>query len=85
MIDLINKRRCLKELMSYDFILTELNLYLNSHPYDKNALKMHSEISDKAETLRKNFTNTFGPLTAANSKNSEKWEWIQGPWPWEND
>ena len=56
MVDIISKRRLLKELMSYDFILNELNLYLNSHPTDKKALKMHCEAADKAEALRKRYT-----------------------------
>lgn len=84
MIDIINKKRLLKELMSYDFILTELNLYLNSHPNDKNALKMHCEIADKAEALRKRYTKEFGPLTAATNNTPDSWDWVCGPWPWEN-
>ena len=85
MVDIINKRRLLKELMSYDFILNELNLYLNSHPLDKKALKMHSETTDKAEALRKRYAKEYGPLTAATNNNSESWDWICSPWPWEND
>ena len=85
MIDIINKRRLLKELMSYDFILNELNLYLDSHSNDKKALRMHKEIAEKAEILRKQYTKDFGPLTAATNNNAESWDWICGPWPWEND
>ena len=85
MIDTINRRKLLKELMSYDFILTELNLYLNSHPSDKKALRMHCEAADKAEALRRRYAQAYGPLTAATNNNSEKWEWVCGPWPWENE
>lgn len=85
MIDMINRRKLLNELKSYDFILTELNLYLDSHPNDKTALQMHCEASKNAEALRKKYTQTYGALTAATSGDSESWQWIKGPWPWEND
>ena len=85
MIDMINKRRLLKELMAYDFILTELGLYLNSHPTDQNALKMHSEVSQKSKNLRSRYVQTYGPLSSSENRSTEKWEWIEGPWPWENN
>ena len=84
MMDAINRRKLLNELKSYEFILTELNLYLNSHPMDRNALKMHAEAADKAECLKKRYVQAYGPLTARGNTNPEKWEWINGPWPWEN-
>lgn len=85
MIDNIKRRNLLKELQSYDFVLTELNLYLNSHQNDKNALKMHCEISERATMLRNEFSQKYGALTASSSGNSECWQWVKGPWPWEND
>ncbi len=85
MIDMVKRRKLLRELQSYDFILTELNLYLDSHPNDKNALQMHCEASEKAKLLKKEFSQNYGPITAASSGNSECWQWIKGPWPWEND
>lgn len=85
MIDAINRRKLLKEIKALDFILTELNLYLNSHPNDCNALKMHKETADKAKCLNDKYVSMYGPLTARENNNSDKWEWICGPWPWEND
>lgn len=85
MIDKINRRKLLNELKSYDFILTEFNLYLDSHPTDKKALKMHCEATEKAKALRTRYTQAYGPLTAADNTNPDKWEWICGPWPWENE
>lgn len=85
MIDVIKRRKLLNELKSYDFILTELNLYLDSHPNDKNALQMHCEASKNAEALRNQYSSCYGPLTASSSDNTECWQWIKGPWPWEND
>lgn len=85
MIDNINRRKLMNELKSYDFILTELNLYLDSHPNDERALRMHREASEKAEVLKRKYTQVYGPLTAASNTNPNNWDWICGPWPWEND
>ena len=84
MMDAINKKKLMKEIKAYDFILTELNLYLNSHPNDKRALKMQTEAADKAECLTKRYNQIYGPLTARNNADTENWNWIKGPWPWEN-
>ena len=27
---------------------------------------------------------SFGPITAMANSSCDSWEWIQGPWPWEN-
>jgi spore coat protein JB len=35
----------LNELQALDYALVELTLYLNSHPYDENAIKQHNELS----------------------------------------
>lgn len=84
MIDAVNRRKLKKELMAHDFVLTELGLYLNSHPDDQRALQMHCEIAGKAEELRRRFVKAYGPIVAAENKNSENWDWVKGPWPWEN-
>ena len=33
----------LKEIMAVDFSLVELNLYLDTHPLDQRALRLHNE------------------------------------------
>ena len=78
------KRNLLKNMMSLDFILTELCLYLNSHPDDKRALLMHKEIREKAEDARKMYEKAYGPIVSNGNNSSETWEWVKGPWPWEN-
>lgn len=85
MADVINRRKLMRELSAYDFVLDELTLYLDSHPNDKNALKMFSQASQKAKELRMRYVQTYGPLTPSENRSDDTWEWIKGPWPWEND
>lgn len=74
----------MKQLMSYDFVAHELTLFLDTHPTDMKALEMHSAVSKKAMELRKEYEDAYGPLTASANLSTEKWAWIEGPWPWEN-
>ena len=84
MIDVIARKKLLKEIMQYDFVLNELTLFLDTHPDSCEAIKMFYEIQSKAELLKKEYTNLFGPLTPYVRNNTEVWEWSKGPWPWEN-
>jgi spore coat protein JB len=76
--------KMLKEIMALDFMAIELNLYLNTHPYDQKALMIFVNTAQRAKMLRDNYESMYGPLTAAAS-NSFPWPWIESPWPWEAD
>jgi len=84
MIDTIAKKKLLTEIMQYDFVLTELNLYLDTHPDECRAISMFYEIQEKAECLKRDYTRLFGPITPSVRSNTDTWEWSKGPWPWEN-
>jgi spore coat protein JB len=74
--------RMLKEVMALDFMAIELNLYLNTHPYDQKALMIFVNTVQRAKMARENYERMFGPITASAS-NSFPWPWIEDPWPWE--
>jgi len=70
-------------LMAVDFTLLDLNLYLNTHPYDTRALNLYNSNVQKAMMLRNQYQNMFGPLNQRAFSGSP-WQWINEPWPWEN-
>jgi len=74
----------LKQLMAYDFMQLELNLFLDTHPNNARALRKFSEINKKASELREYYETNFGPITTSAVKSTEEWSWINSPWPWEN-
>ena len=78
------KECALKKLMAYDFMQNELNLFLDTHPNNKQALRKFNEISQKALALRKEYEKNFGALTVNSVDSTEEWTWINSPWPWEN-
>jgi len=79
-----NTRMCaLKKLMEYDFTLYDLALYLDTHPFDEDALDVYQELKKEALKLRDSYEHKFGPLTKDNAATECEWKWINNPWPWE--
>jgi len=74
----------LKELMEVSFLLVETNLYLNTHPTDERALRLHNTYAKKYEELECLYTSEYGPLRG-NQMSQYPWQYIQSPWPWEID
>lgn len=71
----------LHEIMSLNFAVNDLVLYLDTHPTDSRAINLHSEYSEKVIDLTQKYQKLYGPLTVNFS--SETWDWIDEPWPWE--
>lgn len=70
------------EIMETSFVLIETALYLDTHPYDENALRTHNNASQKYEDIVNLYELRYGPLTYT-SMSKSPWSYINGPWPWE--
>ena len=73
--EMIQKIRC------YDFAITELALYLDTHPDEEKALCLHRKYCKEVKELKDKYQKVFGPLTINFPCN--KWRWLEEPWPWE--
>ena len=75
----------LQKLMDLDFIAVDLGLYLNTHPYDTEAITAYNQIIEAAETLRMKYETAYGPLCSFRSyaADADQWQWKNNPWPWE--
>ena len=76
-----SKKKLLQEIMNLNFAINDLALYLDTHPNDTNAIRMHCEYSEKQIALTAEYQRLYGPLTINFMSNS--WDWIDEPWPWE--
>ncbi|MBQ9096900.1 MAG: spore coat protein CotJB [Clostridia bacterium] len=81
----MSREDLLQEIMEYAFVEKELNLFLDTNPTDKKALAMHKSVAEKLEDLVEEYEDDYGPLRSENNMNSERWAWMDGPWPWEKD
>lgn len=83
----MNERaRLKKRIYELDFALHELVLYLDSHPSSAKALELMKEYRKMREETVAEYEKKFGPyiVTTFDVPISEKWQWLNGPWPWEN-
>ena len=85
----MNKPSCeqtsmLRDIGMIDFTLTELTLYLDTHPHDKQAMDYFNHYSHIKKQLVKDFSSRYYPLMAEASTETRDWKWALAPMPWEN-
>lgn len=76
------QRDLLLELMEVQFTNLELALFLNTHPNDKEALRLHNDSSERLMHLMHLYERNYGPLKNT-SKSRYPWAYINEPWPWD--
>ncbi len=79
----MNRSKLLLAIQMYDFYLYELNLYLDTHPTDQNALALFRKTRDQRNAAYESFIGKYGPITADQTYAGERFTWVEGPWPWE--
>ncbi|SKA80930.1 spore coat protein JB [Clostridium sp. USBA 49] len=79
----INKMELKKQIAQVQFMLEDLQLYLNTHPMDKNALAKRNSYVKQLKTLRSEYDKLFDMINQNDSLSAYPWEWIEEPWPWE--
>ena len=80
-----NKREeLLFELLKYCFAMKELNLYLDTHPYDSSMISLYSRYLNEEKKLTNEYEKMYGPLTLDSMYlEGNNWKWNNLPWPWE--
>ena len=78
-----DREELLEEIMAHDFKIYDLQLYLDTHPFDEETLCMFQNLVNDAEDLRAEYEEKYGPLTANAAAGDCEWKWIKNPWPWE--
>lgn len=81
----MNKRALEKEIARVSFTMDELRLFLDTHPHDREALSAVRELRKQRERLLESYERSFGPISAYQAGGTEKWNWLQQPWPWERE
>jgi spore coat protein JB len=71
----------MNQIQQYSFYVTDIALYLDTHPNDLNAIRVHNEYARKLKNAEDLYQMNFGPLSIYYPVN--KWYWINNPMPWE--
>lgn len=92
-----DRAQLLKEIGEVSFTVTDLNLYLDTHPLDTNAMDAFQQAMTTRKQLLKTYADNFEPLTmdcaCVDTNNQSQsntrypgqkhWTWSDGPMPWE--
>ena len=69
----------------YSFMMHDLNLFLDVHPNDQEALRKFSEYRSKANELITRYERKYGPLSVKGDvNNNTPFNWTTTNWPWVN-
>lgn len=80
-----DKCTALREISMVDFLLTDMKLYLDTHPNDKNALDYYHYYVKILKELQAAYAENFGPLFSEQSGCNKVWEWGMEPNAWEGE
>lgn len=74
----------LRQLQEIDFVLVELNLYLDTHPDDADALRQYNQFALQRQEVAVEFEKRYGPLMHfGHSYSRYPFQWKDVPWPWQ--
>ncbi|MNJ60702.1 CotJB protein [compost metagenome] len=74
----------LEKLQALDFVLVELNLFLDTHPDDLASIQQYNQLVQERTQLANHFQHLYGPLmNFGHSYSKFPWEWSKVPWPWQ--
>lgn len=80
----MNKAELMKRIQELSFAKLEAELFLDTHPECKQALDYHRKMIGELDPLMAEYQNRFGPIVKE-GVSSDKWNWIDGPWPWQHE
>ena len=73
----------LGELMALDFVIKELNLYLDTHKDDEEAFRTLQSTLALYEEGKDRYVKKYGPITIHDLKYADSFNWLCDPWPWD--
>lgn len=67
------------------FSAVDLNLYLDTHPDDRDALEVYNHYAMQLRDAVDAYDKKYGPLcNFGMGMSGHPWQWINEPWPWSN-
>lgn len=82
------QKELLDRLTVVEFAAVDLNLYLDTHPRDEQALGEYVKANEQVMMIRHEYEEKYGPLVGFGHAHSvgrgaRSWQWLAEPWPWE--
>ena len=77
--------RMLNDIRIVDFVLVDLSLYLDTHPFDQEAMEYFNHYVRIENKMSRDFSMRFFPLTTDQADSKKEWRWGAAPLPWEGE
>ena len=79
-----SKQAMLLELQQLSFSLVDLNLFLDTHPDNQQAVADYNQLFQQYWDAKAAYELQYGPMNNfGHCPASYPWSWIKDPWPWE--
>ncbi len=80
-----NQAQMLIQIQQLQFAAIELNLYLDTHPYDQQVLALYNQAHQQLIKRVRDYEQVYGPLLSYGYSPAPQnyWAWAESPWPWE--
>ena len=80
-----DREHLLRDIGMADFVLTELALFLDTHPHDHRAMEYFNHYNRIKNQMEKEFSQKYFPLNLRLTDCSKEWRWGEAPLPWEGE
>ena len=77
------ERTPMTELMTLDFVVDELELYLDTHWEDREAFELYQTMLAMQKEAKERMVRLCGPICQTDQLGMDAYRWLNGPWPWE--
>ena len=74
-----NQEQLFRDIGIVDFVLTDLTLYLDTHPMDRNAMEYFNHYNRIKHQMEKEFSMKYFPLNTSLAESSKEWRWGMAP------
>ena len=64
-------------------LFRSLNLYLDTHPDDREAFETLQKCIRMRAEGHKRYTEQYGPVTVSDLACADVYDWLNAPWPWQ--
>lgn len=80
-----NRAKLMCVITEASFAIDDVKLFLDTHPYDQDALDYYEKYRDIRNEAMKQYRDCYGPISAYDVNVDNAWTWINEPWPWEGE
>lgn len=79
---MLNKNMMLQKIMMLDFALSDITLFLDTHPNDAEAFAYYQKMSSYLKETKHEYVRLYGSLSNRDICR-DHYDYISAPWPWE--